>query len=137
MGFLHCWFERANVDPIAVDRFNPSLILSTIRAHRRASEAEQRNFVDIWPYLGNAILRKAVSAMIIQPMLGGARRIVPQGVVVKYQDLSQKYAENKIYQVMSPIQPVLSSYVNGKIEYGAVWVIKKGFLALIDNFIEF
>ena len=137
MGFLHRWFERANVDPIAVDRFNPSLILSTIRAHQRASRAEQRHFGDIWPYLGHTMLTNAVEKVIIQPMLGGARRIVPQIVVAKYQDLSQKFAENKFYQVLSPLPTAISSYVNEKIESGVFWGIKKGFKVLVDNFIEF
>jgi len=100
-------------------------------------QRDGRNFIDIWPYLGNVLFKNAVRRIIIQPMLGGARRMVPHQIFITYNDLSQKYADHKLYRIVAPLQPVLSTYVNNKIESGVVWGIKKGFEVFVDNFIEF
>lgn len=99
--------------------------------------AESRNFIDIWPYLGDFIYRGMIRRMLIQPMLGGARKIVPGRIFAYYHNISSKYADNRVYKMVSPLEPALSSYVNNKFEQGVFWGLKKSFDVFVDNFVEF
>merc|ERR1712133_12106 len=65
---------------------------------KNSKQREKRNFADIWPYLGNALFKSAVKKIIIQPMLGGARRMIPSRIFHTYYNLSQKFSDRKLYQ---------------------------------------
>ncbi|KAI9554360.1 hypothetical protein GHT06_019632 [Daphnia sinensis] len=94
----------------------------------------QRVFNDFGPYMGKFIYRLIVRRALIKPMVKGMKKLVPGSIYQYYNDIM---LSNRIFQMMEPLSPAISSYTYSKFEQGVFWSLKRAGTFVMDNFIEF
>lgn len=67
-------------------------------------------------------------------MVRGMKKLVPKSF---YQYYNEVLAQKRVFQLMSPLSPAISTYAYSKFEQGIFWGIKRGYGYVVDNFIEF
>lgn len=97
-------------------------------------EKRQQVFNDFGPYMGKFIYRLIVRRALIKPMVTGMKKLIPGSM---YQYYNNIMLSNRVFQMMEPLSPAISSYTYGKFEQGVFWSLKRAGTFVMDNFIEF
>lgn len=67
-------------------------------------------------------------------MVRGFKRLIPRTMYSYYNEV---LATRRVFKLMSPLNPAISSYTYNKFEQGIFWGLKRGWGFMADNFIEF
>lgn len=67
-------------------------------------------------------------------MVKGFKRLIPKSMYIYYNEV---LASKRVFQLISPLSPAISSYTYNKFEQGIFWSLKRGYRFMVDNFIEF
>lgn len=75
-----------------------------------------------------------ITQALIKPMVTGMKKLIPGSM---YQYYNNIMLSNRVFQMMEPLSPAISSYTYGKFEQGVFWSLKRAGTFVMDNFIEF
>ena len=79
-----------------------------------------------------------IKQVLVKPMVRGFKlmglRLIP-GPMFKY--YKEVLVTKRVFKIISPLTPALSSYAYSKFEQGVFWSLKRSWRFAIDNFIEF
>jgi hypothetical protein len=67
-------------------------------------------------------------------MVKGMKRLVPGSMYHYYNDVMHS---NRVFKMMEPLSPAISSYTYNKFEQGIFWSLNRAGSFFMDNFIEF
>ena len=71
---------------------------------------------------------------LVKPMVRGFKRLIPGSMYNYYNEV---LATKRVFKMMSPLRPAISSYAYSKFEQGVFWSLKRSWRFAVDNFIEF
>lgn len=71
---------------------------------------------------------------LIKPMVKGMKRLIPGTMYHYYNDIM---SSNRVFKMMEPLSPAISSYTYSKFEQGIFWSLNRAGSFVMDNFIEF
>ncbi|XP_046651990.1 uncharacterized protein LOC124342847 [Daphnia pulicaria] len=91
-------------------------------------------FSDFGPYMGKFIYKLFVRRALIKPMVKGMKRLIPGTMYHYYNDIM---SSNRVFKMMEPLSPAISSYTYNKFEQGIFWSLNRAGSFVMDNFIEF